>query len=528
MKATLLLTVLGTIAIKTFAVDSPIGRLPDGTSYLMDEVDFALKPEIARHLSPVGGRRREVDRGPLLKLHASIAEVIGRNTASERWLKGEAMPARLFKRGTNEVPPSARALKAKLKHGVDALEVVTELSRHPDVAWASLNVLYTISATPNDLDWGKQWGPMHIRADEAWEVTPASPSIRIAIIDSGVDLSHYDLSSRIIYDRGFAGNPDGGSVSDHRDDSTANHGTHVAGIAAAIRNNTYGVAGIAEARIMAMGCAKWDSSDGVYKLADAADAIRDAVDNGADVINCSWGKRNFSSVWILKSGLLDALDYAQEEGVVVVAAAGNDTNNIALSDSKGWTEHDWPLVVSNINSNNNLAFDSNYGSRIDLAAPGSAIWSTVRMNDGLYGQMSGTSMSAPHVSGAAAMVKAMNPSLVGATAVKDLLFRMAKDLGAAGKDNSFGYGLVQLDPVFLKTIKAATAFVGLNPAFIETGTYELPYMDLADAVDAVSSGSTLVLNGGVLGLNDYEYPALTITKKVTLTALPDRPAVIGK
>ena len=518
--------VLG-FALSASAADPAVGRLPNGTYYLKDEVDFELKSEVASGLSPAGVNRRAVDKSRLIRLHRAARDIVSGHSSAERWLKGEELPARVTAIG-EEVPKLARSLKMKLHPGEDAAQVVEELKQNPDVAWASLNRLHEPTLTPNDARWGDQWGPERIRAHDAWDVSQASTTERVAIIDTGVDLTHPDLASRIIYNRGFGSNGNGDCKRDRRGGSSIDHGTHVAGTAAAIRGNSIGIAGVVTARIMAMGCASWNSDENKYYICCAADAINDAVANGADAINCSFGNSE------LTSGERDALDNAQSAGVLVVAAAGNDGMNVDSSPSQGWNDHSWPIIVSNATSTDALSGSSNFGNAIDLAAPGSSILSTVSTNysganvNGNYSNFSGTSMASPHVAGAAVLVKSMNPTRLTGSGIKDCLYRMAEDLGSAGKDTSYGNGMLQLWPSFLSTLKSANAFVNPdNNFFFHTGAYLLPYNTIPSAIAGIPAGGTLVLNGGV-DSSDYRYPAQTINSPVILRALPDRSVLIGK
>jgi subtilisin family serine protease len=511
------------------AADLALGRLPDGSYYVKDEIDFGLKENIARDLSPAGPTRRPVQTGRLVGLHAGVREIVAGHTAAERWLKGEELPARLRKDNDPEVPRAARALKAKLHANQDAALVVQELRQHPDVAWASLNRVRRPTLVPNDDRWDEQWGPPRVRADDAWDVAPASTTMRVAIIDTGVDLGHPDLASRIVYNRGFGSNGSGDAKRDRRGGSSIDHGTHCAGIAAAIRN-TIGVAGIARANLMAMGCSSWNAGESEYYICCAADAINDAVANGADAINCSFGNSS------LEGSESDALDNARDNGVVVVVAAGNDGMNVDSSPSSAWNDHSWPLIVSNIQSDDTPRASSNYGSAIDLAAPGTGILSTVTTNytaanaNGTYGFMSGTSMASPAVAGGAALVQSMNPTRISGSGVKHFLYRMAEDLGAPGKDSVYGNGMMQLDPAFLRPLRDASVFVNpLQPPLLEFGTYNLPYNDVASAVSAVPAGGVIVLNGGTLDPSSFSYPApITITKACILQAFPDRSVLVGQ
>jgi len=508
------------------AANRPLGRLPNGQLYIKDEIQFCLKAAPARTWSRTGNLQQKVATPGLASLHPAIARVVGNHLSAERWLNGEPLPAAVRPTG-DEVPMIARSLTVMLTPPADAAIVVEELRQHPEVEWASLNVLEPVLEVPNDTQWTNQWGPSRMLATNAWDVPQSITTLRVAIIDTGVDLTHPDLP--IVYDKGFAGNPTGDAMRDVRGGSSIDHGTHVAGIAAATRNNANGIAGIASLGIMAMGCAVWGTNNGVgqYLVASAADAINDAVDNNATVINCSFGQGA-----PLSAAVSSALNNAQNKGVVIVCAAGNDGTNILNSPSAGWATHAWPIIVSNVQQDDTLRFDSNFGNRIDLGAPGTVIYSTFTTNytvpigGGAYGTMSGTSQASPHVAAAAGMVRSMNPELIRAAGTKSLLFRMAQDLGPPGQDPVYGFGIVQVPASFLWPLKRANAVVGYNPSPIQDGSYELPYTDLSDAISATPSGGTIVLNGGVTGTT-LSFPPQTLNLPITLTAFPDRPVTFG-
>ena len=515
------------IASVAIAADRPLGQLPNGRLYIRDELDFCLKAEPARALSRADNLRQKVAAPRLTALHPAIASVVGNHLSAQRWLDGEALPAAL-KHASADVPVIARSLTAMLAAGADAAVVVEELRQHPDVEWASLNVLEPVTLIPNDAQWANQWGPPRINATNGWDVSQATTTLRVAIVDTGVDLTHPDLS--IVYNRGFGGNPTGDAQRDVRGGTSIDHGTHVAGIAAAIRNNNIGIAGVANIGIMAMGCAVWGTNGGVsqYLVGSGAAAINDAVANNAAVINCSFGQQS-----PLAAAMASALDNAQSNGVIVVCAAGNDTNNILSSPSAGWALHSWPIIVSNIQTNDTLNPGSNFGNPISLAAPGTGIFSTFTTNytapaaGGTYGFMTGTSQASPHVAGAAGMVRSMNLNRIAGEGARDLLFRMAEDLGSPGRDTTYGYGMLQLPASFLAVLKNGNTFAGTNfGIWSPNGSYERPYNSIPTALAVTPAGGTIVLNGGVGGLQN-PYPAQTINAPVTLLAFPDRPVRIG-
>jgi len=230
---------------------------------------------------------------------------------------------------------------------------------------------------------GRQWGLTMVDATSAWDTTHSTAGIVVAILDTGIDSSHPDLGSKIVAIQNFSS------------DSTAepegnNHGTHVAGIAAACTNNDTGVAGLGYDASLMNG--KVLSSSGSGWSSDVAQGIIWATDNGADVINMSLGSYGSSSL------MQDAIDYAWDHGVVVVAAAGND----GLTTPFYPAAHENCIAVAATTSSDSMASFSNHGDWVDVGAPGSGIYSTTAGSS--YGYMSGTSMASPFVTGLASLV----------------------------------------------------------------------------------------------------------------------------
>jgi thermitase len=258
-------------------------------------------------------------------------------------------------------------------------------SANARVAYAEPDFVAQAVSSPDDPGFGDQWGMVKIRASEAWDVTTGSPSINIAILDTGVDLDHPDLANKLISNTNF-------STSGSADD-VYGHGTHVAGIAAAMTDNGIGVAGLGYSSTIMNVKVLSDAGAGSYSW--IASGIIWAADNGAEVINLSLGGSSASS------SLEDAVNYAWSKGVVVVAAAGNSGNTTPF----------YPacyancIAVAATDVNDVRASWSNYGDWVDVAAPGLSIYSTLK--DYGYGYKSGTSMASPHVAGLAALLFTM-------------------------------------------------------------------------------------------------------------------------
>lgn len=306
---------------------------------------------------------------------------------------------------------------------VSVSNAVATLSACEGVRYVEPNYLvFSADRIPSDAGWGNQYGLVNIRAPQAWGYTTGSSNIVIAVIDSGVDLSHPDLASKIVAGYDFVNND-----TTPQDDN--GHGTHVAGIAAAVSNNGSGVAGVSwGARIMPV---KVLNASGSGTFANVASGIIWATDHGAHVINLSLGGVPSSIV------LEDAINYASGNGVLVIGAVGNTGGNLIFYPAA------YPnvIAVGSTDSLNNRAGFSNYGSQIDLVAPGVSIYST--SIGSTYSFKDGTSMSTPFVSGFAALLLGIPGN--GSGSVRALMESTALDLGAAGWDGFYGNGLIQMD-----------------------------------------------------------------------------------
>ncbi len=296
----------------------------------------------------------------------------------------------------------------------DPLFISKKLSNLPEIEWAEPHYLDELAFDPNDLNAIEQYSLPLIQAPEAWDITKGDPNIIIAIVDTGVDWDHPDLADNIWVNEdevpndgedndnngfpddvrgwdfgGLDGTPDNDPMEDRPD-----HGTHVAGIASAVTDNGTGVASIGfNCKIMAVKTSRDDVRDGGSALiSNGYDGIKYAADNGAHVINCSWGGFSFSRA------NQEIINYAVSKGSLVVGAAGNDNLDKIIFPAN----YSGALSVGSSNSSDNKSSFSNYGVDLDIMAPGSSIKSTWQ-ND-TYRNTQGTSMASPLVAGLAGLV----------------------------------------------------------------------------------------------------------------------------
>ena len=311
----------------------------------------------------------------------------------------------------------------------------------------TLDSTTSFAASGRDPLLDQQWGLTAIGAPSVWTIS-RGVGVTVAVIDSGSG-PHPDLDANLDAGRTMFGFIDSAGEIDV---DVAGHGSHVAGIIAAVADNAIGGSGVApQSRILPI---RVLDSLGSGDSKDVSKAVRFAVDSGVRVINLSLGGSTEST------SLTAAIQYAVDRNVLVVAAAGNGA---ADSTPKWPGASDLTIAVTAVDRYNSVTSFDQRGDYIDIAAPGSSILSTAS-ND--YKIQSGTSMAAAFVSGAAALLFAAQPSITAAQ-VRDVLQRTATDIGAPGRDTTFGHGLVnlvaafaELDVMFPKIITASLATEG--------------------------------------------------------------------
>jgi hypothetical protein len=415
------------------------------------------------------------------------------NALKKANLSGEYFARNL---GKND-PDLSRIVKLNFSDSTAAQDFITQAKADPSIAYVQTSNIYKIEYTPNDSLLDQQWALKKIKAFEAWNITQGSDSILIGLIDTGIDYLHPDLKNKIYKNPGENG---GGKSSNGIDDDgngfiddymgwdftdrqgfpfdssggdylnwdnnpmdENGHGTYIAGILAAETNNIIGIAGTAP-KIKILNLRAFDPS-GYGEEDDVAAAILYAVQMGVKVINMSFGDTQFSYV------LKDVIKYAYNKGVVLVASSGNDGSNEPHYPS-GYSE---VICVGNSTIEDYVASSSNYGSTLDLVAPGTDILTTSK--DGGYATVSGTSASAPFVSAAAGLILSLGNYTN--EEVKQILKSTADDIEEPGWDIRSGAGRLNL----------YRALSVLAPSVIK---FNNPVQDFATNADTISINATVL------------------------------------
>jgi len=325
----------------------------------------------------------------------------------------------LFPEKLNKNSEISRIVLVHYEDSADPFYVSSKINSFSEIEWAEPKFVYEFNFTPNDPSYNLQYGLTRINAAQAWDISQGDTTISIGIVDTGVDWDHPDLAANIwrnwneipnngIDDDnngfiddirgwdfgGLNGTPDNDPMEDQPD-----HGTHVAGIASAVTNNGIGVASIGfKCKIMAIKTSRNDlrGPNGPY-IIFGYEGIVYAANNGARVINCSWGGSGFSMFG------QEIINYAISKNSLVVCAAGNSNSSEPFypASYKGALS-----VASTTNTDARSSF-SNFGKTIDVSAPGNNIYNTWQNNT--YATLSGTSMASPLTAGLAGLVVSRFP-----------------------------------------------------------------------------------------------------------------------
>lgn len=364
----------------------------------------------------------------------------------------------------------------------DIEKCIKDLEHLKGVEYAEKVPLDRMCLTPNDPSYSSQWGLSNINAPAAWNYFSTGSNVVVAIVDDAIERTHADLSPNLWVNSGeIAGNNIDDDNNGYIDDingydvasndnnpnppsSAFDHGTHVAGIVSARSDNGVGVASIGfSCKLM---CVK--STTTVGQVTNGYDGILYAAVSGAHVINMSWGGPGISTT------AQNIVNYAAGEGCILIAAAGNDNVNTQF----------YPAAYNNVvsvaatTSTNTKASFSNYGSWIDVSAPGNNIYSTTVGNS--YGNKSGTSMASPMVAGLAGLMKSLNPNMPNADLINCLLTT------AANIDTQ--------NPSFIGQLGSGRIDAEAAMACVATSLNNPPIADFSANFTAISAGGSVVFS----------------------------------
>ncbi len=407
-------------------------------------------------------------RAPQARRATSAADSRGLAATLEAWKASAIRP--VFEGFGN--PALARQLgldryfRIDTPAGTDTPAMAADLGRFGGlVESVQLDAFGQIATLPTDPDFALQWGLLNngaaglagvdINITPGWDLVTGNPDQVLAVLDAGMD-PHTELVGRLIPGRNVAANPD----NDDTSDVCISHGTHVAGIAAANANNGQGIAGVDwQCRIMPVRVL--NSCAGLESV--VAEGIIWATDNGADVINMSLQYSTGTDVFH------NAVLYAHQQGVLMVAAAGNyDASPLRFPAQ-------WPetIAVGSMNSDGDRSSNSSMGPNLDVMAPGVVIWSL--RDTTLYQNLTGTSMAAPHVTGIVLLMKTLAPDLA-LPDIRQILHDTAVDMQTPGFDVATGYGRVNAYAALIEAHKTIVDLdgdgtIGINDFLILLGIW---------------------------------------------------------
>lgn len=333
---------------------------------------------------------------------------------------------------------------------IDDIENLPDGISRKDIEHFSPDYKVRLYDIPNDT-YADEWFMKNINASKAWETGCHGEGIRVGVIDSGV-AEHNDIVKNLV--EGYNVLNDTTDTSD-----TLGHGTFVSGIIAAEANNSVGLAGVAyNAEIVPIKCFENNETDSSWLIK----AVYTAVDKAdCRVLNISAGVTD--DIPELK----EAIMYAINKGVIVVAASGNHDDKNYFNKPNYPASYEYVVSVGAVDKNNIKSYFSNYNEYVDIVAPGSDVWSLKYDDPEGYKKGSGTSYAVPFVAAAAAVCLNVNPDITPSDFLS-LLEQTALDLGDEGKDIYYGYGLLDMQAMLDKLLEGMEFFI--SPFDFESST----------------------------------------------------------
>lgn len=278
-------------------------------------------------------------------------------------------------------------------------QIIKAFKLEPYFEFVEAIPLRTTIAIPNDTSFVKQWSLNKIKAPQAWDINPGGSAVVVAVIDNAIQTTHPDLTANMVAGKDMS---DSADTDPNPPNATFAHGTHVAGIVGAVSNNIRGISSAGNNKVKVMPIKATPDNGLANSIYFGYEGIVWAVDHGAKIISMSWGGQGFSNVE------KEIIDYAHSQGVVLVAAAGNDNSTTLTYPAS----YDHVISVASTDTNDVKSSFSTFNELVDISAPGRAILSTLPYDR--YGNASGTSMATPLVAAYLGYLWSAFPSLTPA------------------------------------------------------------------------------------------------------------------
>lgn len=368
-----------------------LGLLPGSSILWAQQINNEfVEGEIYVKLKVNTGKKGEVKRSPFVNLQREISGLQRKIEVAQNKVKEAKQP---FFNSKNESLRRVYRLKLEKEGVLD--ELIKELKADPDIEYAERVRIRKVIATPSDTLYKDLWHLKKIKASEAWDVNPGQADVIVAVVDNAIQVTHPDLAANMVAGRDVS---DGDNDPNPPNDTFA-HGTHVAGIVAAVNNNITGIASAGNNKVKVMPIKATPNSSDPDFIYNGFDGIAWATANNADIISLSWGGPGFSQLE------QDVIDDAYNNGILVVAAAGNEDSN----EPQYPASYNHVISVAALDSTDERSYFSSFGSMVDISAPGRFILSTIPTNK--YASYSGTSMATPLVASCAGYLLSCFPSL---------------------------------------------------------------------------------------------------------------------
>ena len=366
-------------------------------------------------------------------------EIPGLNRFLQSKANGIATAKTPFFRSKNKALQQIYRIKLNDASGMN--ELIKELKSDPDIEIAERIPVRKIIAVPSDTSWAEQWSLQKIKAQEAWDVGSPVQTVVVAVVDNAIETNHPDLAANMLAGYDVSDN----DTNPNPPNTIFSHGTHVSGIVGAVTNNVRGIASAGNNQVKILPVKATSNSSFYNYIDNGFEGIQWAAANGAKIISLSWGGPGFSQLE------QDIITDVYNQGVLIVAAAGNeDSDELQYPAS-----YDHVISVASLDSDDKRSYFSSYGSKVDIAAPGRFILSTIPFNS--YASYSGTSMATPLVSACAGYLLACFPTL-SADSVELVLKKTSDDIDANNPDFAGQLGAGRINLLTAVACKNSTLF----------------------------------------------------------------------